>query len=363
MKKLTPVFLFLFLFLSCNKKSESDFIWEKSYGTGAALFLNTSPDSGFVAGGRKDGKPYFLRADKNRNLIIDFQADISGLFSSAWFDTTGYYISGGSVGKMLLTRYSIDGEKVWEKYLDGGFKIDFTNLFYTGNGSFLAIGTASPDSTAYGSTGIFFVTFDKSGQIITQKKITETSFISANEAVVDNDGNIFLAITRKTTNAKTKASVAKYDYTFQKLWETELYNNPEFGAASLSVRSDGAGNIFIGGSTEFSTKDGKSNTSFLASLLNTGTLRWKKYLEGSNRGSALIFDYSGKLVMMNRNCFIVNIVNPADGSDAGRMQMLSVCNSDNTDAFGLDIGINYDKSILVAGSMGGSFYLALKSYQ
>ena len=363
MTKLISVFLFLLLFLSCTKKSDSDFIWEKSYGTGEALFLNTSSDSGFVAGGRKEGKPYFLRADKNRNLIIDFQADISGLFTSAWFDTTGYFISGSSVGKMLLTRYSMAGEKVWEKSVDAGFKIDFTNLFYTGNGSFLAIGTASPDSSAYGSAGLFFVAFDKSGQITTQKKITETSFISANEAVVANDGNIFLALTRKTTNAKTKASVAKFDNTFQKLWETELYNNPAFGAVSLSIKPDGTGNICVGGNTEISTKDGTSNTSFLASLSNTGTIRWKKYLEGSNRGSSLIFDYSGRLIMLNRNCFIVNITNPADGSDAGRMQMLSVCNSDNTDAFGLDIGINYDRNILVAGSMGGHFYLALKSYQ
>ena len=67
--------------------------------------------------------------------------------------------------------------------------------------------------------------------------------------------------------------------------------------------------------------------------------------------------------MLNKNCFIVNIANPSDGSDAGRIQMLGVCNSDNTDVFGFDFGINFDKNILVAGSMGGSFYLALKSYQ
>lgn len=43
--------------------------------------------------------------------------------------------------------------------------------------------------------------------------------------------------------------------------------------------------------------------------------------------------------------------------------MLSVCISDNTDALGFDFGINYEKNYLIAGSLGGSFYLALKSYQ
>ncbi len=363
MKKLLPVLLLLFLFLSCNKKSESDFIWEKSAGAGKAFFIQTAPDSGFIAGGKADGKPYFLRVNKDRSTLIDFKADVDGLFSSAWFDTTGYIVSGSSAGKMLLMGYSPSGEKVWENSLDAGFKIEITNLFYTGNGSFLAIGTPDPDSSAYTSSGLLFVSFDKSGHIITQKKISESSFLSANEAFVDYNGNIFLALTRKPAYAKTKASVAKYDNTFQKLWETELYTNPEFGAASRSIIADDAGNIYVGGNTEVSTKDGKSNTSFLASLSNNGIIRWKKYLEGSNKGSALIFDSSGNLIMLNRNCFIINITNPSNGSNAGRSQLLSVCNSDNTEAFGSDIRINFDKNILVAGSMGGSFYLALKSAQ
>lgn len=363
MTRLLPVLLLLFLFLSCNKKSESDFIWEKTYGPGEALFMQPSSDSGFIACGKADGKPYFLRVSKERSIVFDFKADYPGLFSSAWFDTTGYFISGSSGGKMLLMGYSPGGEKVWENSLDAGFKVDFTNMFYTGNGNFLAIGTSDPDSSAYKSSGILFVIFNKSGQIITQKKIAETSFLSANKAIVDNNGNIFLALTRKTGNAKTKACVAKYDNTFQKLWETELYTNPEFGATSRSIISDGTGNIYVGGNTELPTKDGKSNNSFLASLSINGTIRWKKYLEASNKGSSLVFATSGNLMMLNRNCFIINITNPSDGSDAGRIQMLSVCNSDNTDAFGSDIGINFDKNILVAGSMGGSFYLALKSSQ
>jgi hypothetical protein len=362
MGKLIPVLILIILLSSC-KKSESDFIWEKSYGKGEALFIKTSSDSGFTACGEMGGKPYFIRLNKTRKLIIDFSGENPGLFSSAWFDTSGYITGGNSGGKMLLMRHSPEGNMLWEKSLDAGFKIDYTNLYYTGNGNLLAIGTASPDSSGSGATGLLFVRFDTTGQIITENKIEEASFVSANEAVVDNEGNIFLALTREATGSKPKASVAKFNNLFQKLWETELYNNRDFGAASLAIKLDPAGNVYIAGKTELPVEAGVLNNSFLVSLTNTGSDRWKKYLENSNSGSALIFDDAGNLMLLNKNCFIINILNSDDGMDAGRIRMFSICDSYNTDALGADMDINFDKNILVAGSSGGSFFLALKSSQ
>jgi hypothetical protein len=65
--------------------------------------------------------------------------------------------------------------------------------------------------------------------------------------------------------------------------------------------------------------------------------------------------------MLNTSCFIVSIANPEDGSDAGKIRMFEVCDSKETDAFGRDLDLNYDGNILVAGSKGGSYYMALKS--
>jgi hypothetical protein len=362
MKRLIPLLIPIILFSSC-RKSESDFIWEKSYGKGKALFIKTSSDSGFTACGEMAGKPYFIRLNKARNLMIDFNAENPGLFSSVWFDTSGYIAGGNTGGKMLLMRYSPEGNKLWEKTPDSYFKIDYTELIYTGNGNLLAVATASPDSSGSGATGLLFVRFDTTGQIINEMEITETTFISANEAVVDNEGNIFLALTREATGGKPKASIAKYDNLFQKLWETELYSNPDFGAASLAIKLDETGNIYVAGKIELTVEGGVLNNSFLVSLNNTGSIRWKKYLENSNAGAALVLNDFGNLMMLNKNCFIINIVNPDDGSDAGRMRMFSICDSYNTDALGTDIDINYDKNILVAGTRGDNFYLALKSSQ
>lgn len=40
-----------------------------------------------------------------------------------------------------------------------------------------------------------------------------------------------------------------------------------------------------------------------------------------------------------------------------------MCISATTDAFGSDFCINYDKNYVLAGSLSGTFYLAVKSSQ
>jgi len=361
MKRIIPVLILIILVPSC-KKSESDFIWEKSSGKGNAYFIKTISDSGFCAGGDLNGSPYFVRYNKQRSQILELNSENRGLFSSAWFDTSGYVAGGNNAGKMLLMRYSATGKILWEKSISTGFYVDFTHLFYTGNGNLLAIATACPDSANSGISNLYFSRFDTTGNIIAEKKTSESGFISANKAVTDNAGNIFLPLTRKSSFSNPKASVAKYNDQFQKMWETELYNNPDFGAASLAINITSSSQIFVSGSTGVAGKDGILNNTFLASLNGSGTIDWKKYLENNNAGSALIFDNTNNLMILNKNCYIINF-SGIDGTDEGLIRPFSICVSENTDAFGRDFAIFYDSNILIAGSLGGSFYLALKSSQ
>ena len=107
-----------------------------------------------------------------RKLILEYKGESAGLFSSVWFDTSGYIAGGNSGGKMLLARLSPKGTKLWDKSFDAGFNVDYSKLFYTGSGTLLAIGTASPDSSGSGATGLLFVRFDTTGNIIKVKNIT-----------------------------------------------------------------------------------------------------------------------------------------------------------------------------------------------
>jgi hypothetical protein len=361
MDRLFPVLVFVILFSSC-RKADSDFIWEKTYGTGEAFFVKATSDSGFIASGEKEGKPYIIRFDKKRNKVIDFTSDEKGLCSSVWFDATCYISGGNAGGKMLLMRHGRNGKIVWDTTLAAGFKIDFTNLVYSGNGNFLAVGTASADSSESETATLLFVRFDTTGLINTKVEISGTGFVSASKVVTDKDGNIFLAITRSGSGTRSKASVAKFNSQFQKMWETELYNNPDFGASCLDIQLDDAGVLYVSGKTELSQKEGIINNSFLASLGNSGSIRWKKYFELTNEGSSLIINDKDLLVMLNMNCFILNIVNPGDGSDAGRIRVLDACNAKDGDAKGKDIDQLFTGDMLLAGSKGGNFYLALKSF-
>jgi hypothetical protein len=360
MNRLLYLFFFLLVFSSC-KKSTDNIIWERSYGPGTAMFIRSTPDSGIISCGETGGKQYFLYLDKNKRKITEYKSADRGSLSSAWCSNDCLITAGSTAGKMLLMRLDKEGGKLWDTTFTTTYSIDRTSLCYLGNGELLALGSASPDSSASGASGLFFVWFDTTGAINNRREIKEATFVSANDVIADNTGNIYLAITRKSTATKPKAGVAKYNNLLQKLWETDLYNNPGFGASSLGIEMDNTGNIYVSGKTELPVSTGTVNNSFLASLSGNGDVRWKKYLEYANSGSSLSIDDSGQLMMLNRNCLIINIINPNDGSTSGIIRTFNVCDSNHTDAFGLSIEMNYDDNILMAGSKGGGYYLAIKS--
>jgi hypothetical protein len=129
MKKLFSLFFLLLFITSCNKKDNGDLIWEKSFSKGEALSITASADSGFAVSGFVSGKPYFVRFDKDRTISLEISAEVQGEFSSFWFDTSGYVTAGNSAGKMLIMRHSPSGNKLWEKTIDAGYRIDVTSLY------------------------------------------------------------------------------------------------------------------------------------------------------------------------------------------------------------------------------------------
>jgi len=359
MRSITGILIIFIVLVAC-KKEPADFMWERSLGSGNAYFVGSSPDSGIVACGDLNGKPYLIKYSRGKEVVSDYTSDNSGLFSSAWSDTARFIAAGSSNGKILLECIDNSGKVSWDTIISSGFQIERAHLYYAGNGSFIALGSACPDSASTGTTGIIFVKFDTTGRVTLKKEISETNFLAAGSFSVDNPGNIFLALTRKIGSAKTKASVAKYNGDFQKIWETELYNNPNFGAAGMDLILDDLGQVYVAGKTEVSREDGVLDNSFIASLSGTGSVRWKNYMELTNNGSALFLD-DDVLMMLNMNCFIISMINPDDGTETEKLRMLSVCNSKETDVFGHSLDTDYNGNIVVSGTRGKSFYVALKA--
>jgi hypothetical protein len=325
------------------------------------MFIKTTADSGLIGCGELGGKPYLIKLDRNKNKISDYKYDAPGLFSSAWFNSDLLVVAGNSEGKMLITCFNNKDSLLWDTTLSSSYYIDYSSVCYLGNGELLVVGSAKPDSAISAGTSLYFVWLNTTGLITYKKEIKESAFISANKAIADNSGNIYLSLTRRYTGSKSKASVAKFDSQLQKLWETELYNNPSYGASSLGIRLDNTGNIYVSGKTELPVSSGSVDNSFAVSLTNSnGRIIWKKYLEDTNSGSAVVFDGNGHALILNHNCYIINILNPNDGSSAGTIRTFGVCDSKNTDAFAQDFDINFDGNLIVAGSIGGEFYLGMK---
>jgi hypothetical protein len=361
MEKISAVII-LFLILSSGcKKSTNDPQWERSFGNGTAMFLKATTDSGLLSCGELEGKPYLIKLDRNKNMISEYKSSDEGLFNSAWFDKNFSIATGSSNGKMLITCLDNQSNLVWDTTFSSSYIIDFSSVCYLGNGELLAVGSSNPDSAYSNASGLYFVWFNTEGVITDKKELLESSFVSANRVITDNSGNIYLALTRKGVGLKTKAAVAKYNSQLQKLWEKELYNNPSFGASSLGICLDNVGNIFISGKTELSGASVNLDNSFTASLDNNGNVRWKKYLENTNSGSSVKIDENGQILMLNQNCFIISILSASDGSASGTVRPFDVCDSKNTDAYAKDFEINYDGNIIMAGSKGNGFYLAMKS--
>ena len=360
MNRLIVALILVLNLLPGCKKSTNDPIWERSFGVGNAFFIRATADSGLISCGELGGKPYVLKLDRNKSIISEYKSSDDGLFSSAWFNSDITIVAGSSKGKMLIAWLDNQSNPIRDTTFSSDYHIDYSSVCYLGNSKLLAVGSASPDSANSGATGLYFVWFNTAGSLTDKKEIKETSFISANRVITDNSGNIYLSLTRKSAGSKSKATVAKFNSQLQKLWETEIYNNPGFGASSLGIYLDNTGIIYATGNTELPVVSGTSYSSFSAKLTNNGIVQWRKYPENSNSGSAVIIDKNGQVLMLNHNCFIINILNPDDGSTTGTVRAFDVCDSKNTNAFGQDLDIIFDGNIIMAGSKGGGFYLALK---
>lgn len=364
MKRAISFFILAALVSGCNKNEKDFLLWNVSPGPGEAYCINILSDTGFYACGSLNGSPWFVLFNKDKKQVSDIQAGGAGLFSSAWVDTGNYILAGSINRRMFLQRYDHDGSVVWQKTFDGSFNVDVADLFYLGNGNLLAVGSADADSLGTGDSGILFLKLDTAGNIISRKDISVTGYVSA-RADRDAQDNIYLALTKQSAGSKPRAAAAKYSSDFNLLWETDLFNNPGFSSSALAVKRSGD-RILVAGRTELPSGSGSVLNSFIVSLNNSGSLSsgWsKKYPEAGNEVSAVTIDKDNNIVMLNRRCMLLNRFAANDGSDVPVSRTFDVCNAEQTDVFGNDLEIMEDGNILLAGSVGGKFFISLKSPQ
>jgi hypothetical protein len=354
------LFIIASALVSCSKTTEN-IIWESSFGKGKALFVQAAGDTGIVSCGEMDGKQYLLFLDADKNKVFEYRSDYKGLLNDVWTGENYFITAGSAGGKMYLAKIDNTGTPIWDSVFNNTFRVDNTSLCYLGSGQFLAVGSVNPDSSFTGSAGLSFVWFDNNGIITQRRDSSYTSYIAVMDAATDNSGNIYLASSRQS-GSTTMATVTKFTSYFYKQWEKPISNNPAFGAASLSIILDGPDKPIVAGRTELQVSTGKEDNTFVVRYffsIPNDSIR-KEYLEYANSGTSVIKDGTGQYLVLNSRCNVINILDQ-DFKQAGIIRTYSSCDSQATDIFGYSIALDPSGNILIAGTKGGGYYLALKS--
>jgi hypothetical protein len=358
----TLLLLTAFLLSGC-KKSSSNLKWERTYGKGKAMFLAATPDSGIVACGEIENYPYFIKLNKDKEKIADYKYPKTGAYNSAWSDGLVSVATGYSDGKMLISCFSDSCKVLWDTTFTASFQVSFSTLCYLGNGNLIVMASGKMDSLYTSNTGLLTVWVNTNGTITGKTEHKESSYMSAGKIVTDNSGYIYLALTRKNLGSESKASVAKFPVALaaKPIWETELYNNPSFGASTTSLTMDISGNIFATGKTQLPVSGGQVITAFTVALSSGGTIKWKDYLEFSNSGIYIISDNNSHILTLHQNCFVIYSLDSGLGTTSQIVRPFEACESDNTTNLGWSLDLDYNNYLLMAGQNGGRFYLCAKT--
>ena len=354
-----------FLTFSCKEKEENPyvFLWSNTFGSGSAYAVGTTDDDLFVVScGVVSGKPFLVKLNDYHRPTFTYSSDRQGRFTD-FVEDDGYLVTvGSSSDALLLSVINNQGKLVWDTLMVASFDIDVASVFKLGADSFLAVGSGCVDSLSDNS-GIFFVKFDKGGNVISKNEVKETYPIYAEDAAMDSNGNIYIASTRRFGETTISAMASKFTREMNKEWEVAIYNNPSYNSASLGVEYDASsGSVYVVGKTETSLGENIVNNSFVVSLKAiNGQTNWKKYCEKSNKGVDVALDDEGKLFLQNSNCFVVSVLDTNDGESVGIIRMFDACDSYDTNAFGTTLDMCQDGTLVIGGSKGSSYFLALKS--
>ena len=359
---LTLLLLVAFLLPGC-KKSSSNLKWERTYGKGKAMYILASPDSGIAACGEIEGYPYFIKIDKDKNKVGDYKYPETGVYNSAWSNGIVSVATGYSKGKMLISCFSDSCKVLWDTTFSASFEVNYSTLCYLGNGNLIVMASGKMDSLYTSITGLLTVWINTSGTISSKTEHKESSYMSANKIITDNAGYIYLALTRKNLGSESKASVAKFPValTAKPLWETELYNNPSYGASTMSITMDNSGSIYAAGKTQVPVSGGQVTNSFTVALSSGGLIKWKDYLELSNSGISIMADNVGHILTLHQNCFIIYSLDSGLGTTSLIVRAFDACESASTTNLGWSLDVDYNNYLLMAGQNGGRFYLCAKT--
>jgi hypothetical protein len=209
------------------------------------------------------------------------------------------YISGYTTGEIdgqvnaggedaFLTKYDATGTKLWTRQLGSAAFETSYSVAVDGVGNAYISGYTTGDldgHTSAGGVDAFLTKYDATGTKLWTQQIGTSTYETSYAVAVDGSGNAFISgLTTGDLDGNTGAGggdafLTKYDASGSKLWTQQL------GTASAdyswSVAVDGAGNVYISGTTE-SGLDGNPHAggvdAFITKYDGSGTKLWTEQI-------------------------------------------------------------------------------------
>ncbi len=348
--------LILLLLLSgCKKQDNGSFIWEKEMGPGKLVFVTSTPDSMFAACGQSGSNPVLYLISRKGKIIDQYKSVDNGVFTSVIADTGGYYVAGLYGSEMTLLRLNRQMEEEWTKKEQVSISEGQAKIIMESPESLVAALSAVHSDYGTEPSVLILMRIDTSGTVQSVAEKNPAYFNSVSSLVI-SDTFIYTAVMVGSPGSRSRAEVAKYSSDFDLIWNKSLFNNPGFGAGSLSIINGTQNSLLVSGYTELPGDDVPVINSWVASLTREGVLSWKSYLEVSNTGEGLL-ENEGTLFLLNKNCMILNLLDPSGGEVTGRKKVFYSCDSYKTGSKALAFAPNYDGHLLLTGERDGNIYM------
>jgi len=303
-------------------------LWTKQLGTNlsdqswsvAVDGVGNAFISGFTKGtlsgtNAGDWDAFLTKYDPAGNLLWTEQLGTSNeeLSRSVAVDTSGNaFISGRTKGSLsgtnaggydaYLSKYDTNGNLLWTEQLGTSHSDNSSSVAVDGAGNIFISGSTEGNLGGInaGHDDAFLSKYDTNGNLLWTEQLGTSGYDHSNSVVVDGSGNVFISGGTSghlggTGEGSTDAYLAKYDSTGNLLWTEQIGTSHSDYSSSVAV--DGAGNIFISGTTYGNLGGVNSGgyDAFLCKYGPAGNLLWTEQLgtSGYDHSYSIVVDGTG----------------------------------------------------------------------
>jgi hypothetical protein len=344
--------------------SNSQIIFEKTFGGSAGekgVSALEKSEGGYIIAGQTDslnsGGAGIIVLSTNENGTMLWSKSYSStnndfVTSIKACDNGGYIITGYSSTinndyDAFLLRIDASGNKLWSKSYGGPADDKSMSVVQNSNMEFIMAGSTT--SYGAGSSDVYIVATDSTGNLLWSKTYGGSNDDAANSIELSSDNNYFITGKTSSFGNNTDAYVILADGNGDKIW-TKAIGNTNIDYASAGRYTSDGGFIFTGTSYSWGSQTGDI---YVVKLDNLGNVSWTKVLGTyeADMGNSITESADGSYVVAGTT-FTLGAVGSAymvKVSSTGSNQWARVYNNSSTNSN--SVFCTQDQGFLITGEI------------